>query len=149
MPYWPPRQCKLAEKAVRLLSEVISEVPPGVNLGPGRRAGSAKLARGRISEMTPEGRCTVFSAGLHCLGGQYVFTGNAQNHQKVPKMGVPPFLTVFYRKAAEIWTPFSKIFEKKCGFFPLGHSLGGEPHFFRKSAKTGSRFLLPSQNRVF
>ena len=69
VPYLPLRQCKLAEKTVHLPSGVISEVLPRVDLGP-RHAGSAKLTLGRTSEMTQEGRCTVFSDGLHCLGGQ-------------------------------------------------------------------------------
>ena len=69
-----------------------------------------KLALGRTSEMTPEGWCTVFSAGLDSLGGPVrhtVFTGNPQNRQKVPKKSpgvlyvVPPppnlYLYNFFR----------------------------------------------------
>ena len=69
VPYWPPRQCKPAEKAVHLPSGVISEVLPRVNFALPACPGP-KSTLGGTSEMTPEGRCTVFSAGLHCLGGQ-------------------------------------------------------------------------------
>ena len=43
--------------------------------------------------MNVEGWCTVFSAGIHCLGGQsdIVFSLEiAQDHQKLPKTGIPP-----------------------------------------------------------
>ena len=72
-----------------------------VDLGP-RRAGSAKLTLGRASEMTPDGWCTVFSAGLYPLGGQECtpfspeISTNGQNDPKSPqKGGYPPFYTFF------------------------------------------------------
>ena len=65
VPYRPPRESKPAEKTVHHPSGVISEVLPSANLGP-RHARSTKLA-GRTSKMTPEGWCTVFSAGLDSL----------------------------------------------------------------------------------
>ena len=68
VPDRPPRECKPAEKTVHHPSGVISEVLLRVNLGLGH-AGSAKLTLRSTSEMTPEGWCTVFSAGLHFLGG--------------------------------------------------------------------------------
>ena len=67
VPYWPPRQCKPAEKTVHLPSGVISEVLPRVDfalpacLGP-------KSTLGRTSEMTPEGRCTVFTGNAGAWG---------------------------------------------------------------------------------
>ena len=74
------RECKPAEKTVHHPSGVISEVLPRVNLGL-RHAGSAKLTLGRTSEMTPEGWCTVFSAGLDsltCLAHSF--------HREIPKI---------------------------------------------------------------
>ena len=98
---WPPRESKPAGKPVHHPSGVISEVLPRVDLGP-RHAGSAKLTHGRTSEMTPDGWCTVFSAGLDSLGGQ----DSHSFHRKSPRMakmaqnhlkkGGPPFLHVFY-----------------------------------------------------
>ena len=70
VPDWSPRESKPADKTVHHPSGVISEVLPRANLGPGH-ARSTKLTLGRTSEMTPEGWCTVFSAGLDSLGGQY------------------------------------------------------------------------------
>ena len=49
-----------------------------------------KYTLGRASEMTPEGRCTVFSAGLDSLGGQYGTPFSPGNPQKVLQKGVPP-----------------------------------------------------------
>ena len=94
---WSPIGCK-PEKTIHHPSWAISEALPREYLGPGHffskvrdsmvwegktcpktvflegggynpLAESAKLIIGRASEMTPEGWCTVFSAGLHPLGG--------------------------------------------------------------------------------
>ena len=73
-------------------SVVISEVLPRVNLGPGH-AGSAKLTLGVTSEMTPRRQVYRFLRWLALPGrpvGHTVFTGNAKNPQKAPKMGVTP-----------------------------------------------------------
>ena len=66
---WPPRDSKPAEKTVHRPSEVIPEVLPKVDLCP-RHAGRAKSTLGRTSEMTPDGWCTVFAAGLDSMGSQ-------------------------------------------------------------------------------
>ena len=100
----------------------------GVNLGP-THAGSAKSTLGRISEMTPEGWCTVFSAGLDSLGGQdctTVFTGNPQNRQKGPKIGVPPFLAIFSGSSPQYRISDFQIGPKSAGPpRPLGWPRGG------------------------
>ena len=66
-----------------------------------------KLTLGRTSEMTPEGRCTVFSADLHSLrglSGTPFSEGNPQNRQKVPKIGGTPFWGIFLGSS-----PFSGV----------------------------------------
>ena len=64
--------------------------------------------------------------------GHTVFTGNDQNPQKVPKMGVPP-PGQFFSKIPEIHPTMSPIFEKKSGEIPpAGPSAVGVPHFFSK-----------------
>ena len=96
-----PRECKPAEKTVHHSSGVISEVLPTVNLGLGH-AGSAKLTLGRTSEMTPEGWCTVFSAGLHSLGGgavwHTVLTGKSPISPKSAQNRGYPLFGHFFRK---------------------------------------------------
>ena len=63
--------------------------------------------------------------GLHT-----VFTGNAQNPQKVPKMGVPPFLTNFSGSLHKC-TPHFRRFLKKVRFSPRWAIRRGEkPAFF-------------------
>ena len=74
-------------------SGIISEVLPRVDfvlpacLGP-------KSTLGRTSEMTPDGWCTIFSAGLDSLGGQYGTPFSPEIPKiakKCPKRGYPPF----------------------------------------------------------
>ena len=110
VPDWSPRGCKAVEKTVHRTSGVSSEALPRVS----RHAGSAKYTLGRTSEMTHDGWCTVFSAGLHPLGRPIwhtVFTGNPQNCQKVPKIGVPPLFDQFFRKVFP--RPCCRRFSKK------------------------------------
>ena len=66
-------------------------------------------------------KITFFSNEMSCTGSEKnfrrKFTGNAQNPQKVPKMGVPPFWPIFqeaYINAPLIFADFWK----KCGFSP-------------------------------
>ena len=63
VPYWPPMQCKPAEKTVHLPSGVILEVLPRVNFALPACLGPKSTLWG-TSEMTLDGWCTVFSAGL-------------------------------------------------------------------------------------
>ena len=85
--------------------------------------------------MTPYGWCTVFSAGVDSLGGQYgtPFSRNPSNRQKVPKKGVPPFSTTFSVRY-HLSRPCCRRFSKKSAEIPpSGPSFGGgDPHFFSK-----------------
>ena len=78
---WPPQGIQVSRENGTPPFGVISEVLPRANfvllagLGP-------KLALGRTSEMTPEAWCTVFSAGLGSLGGQY----GTQFSPEIPKI---------------------------------------------------------------
>ena len=98
---WPSRESKPAEKTAHRPSGIISGVLPRVELGPGH-AGSAKLTLGRTSEMTPDGWCTVFSAGLDSGKAKtaHRFHRKSPNWPKWPKItskrGGPPFLHGFY-----------------------------------------------------
>ena len=82
--------------------------------------------------MTSEGWCTVFSAGLHSLGGLSgtpFSLGNPQNRQKVPKIGGTPFGALFQEVP-----PFSgvkvAVGPKKCGKLPQRVIRRGRlPHF--------------------
>ena len=60
-----------------------------------------------------------------------VFTGNPQNLQKVPKIGVPPLFDHFFRKFPHRWTTLSPIQPQKCGFIPLRMTPRGKTlHFW-------------------
>ena len=79
---------------------VISEVLPRVDLGP-RHTGRAKSTLGRTSEMTLEGRCTVFSADLDSLGGQDCTPFSPEIpkiSKKYPKQGYPPFFWPIFQE---------------------------------------------------
>ena len=86
VPDWPPRGCKPAEKTVHHPSWAVSEALPREYLGPGH-PGSAKYTLGRASEMTHEGWCTVFFAGLHPMGDQSgtLFSPEIKIAKKCPK----------------------------------------------------------------
>ena len=101
------------------------------------------------ADLAPYGWGALFSNtfaphwALHRLGP--LLPQMAKNHAK---RGTPLF-GHFFRKVAEIQTPFSK---KSADFPPAEPSFGGgggNRTFFRKSAKTRFGFLLPLQNRVF
>ena len=72
----------------------------GSNWAP-RHAGSANSTLGRASEMTSDGWCTVFSAGLDSLGGQQYtpfspeIPQNGQNGPKSPQKGGTSFFARF------------------------------------------------------
>ena len=79
-----------------------------------------KLTFGRTSDMTPEGWCTVFSAGLDSLrglSGTPFSPGNPQKCQKVPKIGGTRF-----------WGTFS-------GSSPFSGGLGGSPKAWEMTSK--------------
>ena len=82
-----------------------------------------------------------------------VFTGNAQNSPKVPKMGVPPLLTSFLVRSQKSTPPYRQFLKKKWGNPPppAGPAAGGGDFrtFFQNLANTRVGFLGSSQNRVF
>ena len=151
MSYWSPRESKPAEKTVHHPSRVISEVLPRANCvllacpGP-------KLALGRTSEMNREGWCTVFSAGLDSLGGQYgtPFPPEIPKiAKKCPKGGYPPLTNFSVRY--HLSRPCCRRFSKKSAEIPPIWTIlrgGGFRTFFRKSATAWSGKVIPSQNRV-
>ena len=100
------------------------------------------------SDLAPYGRGTFFSNTLRPTGCPTTVWGHfGPKWPKITQKGGTPFFDHFFRKVAEIQTPFSPIFEKKCGSPPRWTILrggGGIRTFFRKSAKMGSGFLLPS-----
>ena len=97
-----------------------SQVLPRVNLGRGH-AGSAKLTLGRTSARTPDGWCTVFSAGLDFLGGQDCTPFSPKIPKKCPKWGYP-FFDPTFGNLAGFWGTPSSIWSAQSRFFPSGPS---------------------------
>ena len=114
--------------------------PPRVDLGPGH-AESAKLTLGRASEMTPDGRYTVFSAGMDSLGGQECTSfspeipQNGQNGPKSPPKGGTPPLHVLYLVPLYIFFPGASR-SPKMGGFKLQYGNGVKKHHFGAPAGT-------------
>ena len=95
-----------------------------------------KLTLGRTSEMTPEGWCTVFSAGLGFLGGQYGTPFSPEIPKiakKCLKQGPPPLLTNFSGSLQKCTPHFRRFLEKSAEIPPAGPSaMGKHRTFFRK-----------------
>ena len=122
-------------------SWVISEVLPRVYFAP-PACPEPKYTLWRASEMTPDGWCTVFSAGLDSQGGRYgtLFSPETPKiARKCPQRGTP-FLTNFSGSCRQSGTPCRRFSPKSAEIPPppAGHPERGISTLFGLNRRQGS-----------
>ena len=143
---YSPRGCKPAEKTVHHPSWVISEALPRVYFALPACL-EPKYTLWRASEMTPDGWCTVFSAGI-ASSGRPVWHTVSPEIPKSPKSAQnrgTPFLTTFSGSCRQPRTPCRRFSPKNAKIPPpVGHPKRGISALFGLNRRQGN----PPQIRV-